>query len=167
MIPGHSLIGSVHVLNAFAALGLGGYVVLARKGTPLHRLVGLAYVFSMLLVNISALADYKMTGRFGPFHAAAIFSLGCVLLGLTAPILRRPGWLKAHYRWMGWSYFGLLAAAFAETMVRVPYLRPRTISAGFAVAIGASLVFSLLGGVFMRRLGRSLPPSARAARQGI
>jgi hypothetical protein len=66
--------------------------------------------------------------------------------------------MRRHYLWMGMSYFGLLAAAFAEAMIRVPALHVNSVARGFEVAIGASIVFSLFGGVFMRWLGRSLPP---------
>lgn len=152
----YGLPGWVHIISASVALALGGFVVASRKGTPIHRLVGLTYVFAMLLLNLSALSIYDMTGHFGPFHAGAIFSLVCVLIGVSAPILRNGNWLNRHYRWMGWSYFGLLAAAFAEAVVRVPALRVHTASRGFVVAIGATIVFSMLGSFFMRRLGRAV-----------
>lgn len=155
----YSLMGWIHIVSASVALALGGFVVASRKGTPIHRLVGLAYVFAMLLLNLAALSIYDMTGHFGPFHAGAIFSLVCVLIGVSAPILRKGNWLDRHYRWMGWSYFGLLAAAFAETVVRMPALRVHTASRGFEVAIGATIVFSMLGSFFMRRLGRAVSPS--------
>lgn len=152
----YSPVGWVHILSAFAALAFGGFVVAARKGTPAHRLAGLAYVFASLLLDMSALSIYDMTGHFGPFHAGAIFNLVCVLIGLSAPILRNGAWLNRHYRWMGWSYFGLLAAAFAEAVVRVPALEVHTAARGFEVAIGATAVISLFGRLFMRRLGRAV-----------
>jgi hypothetical protein len=99
-----------------------------------------------------------MTGHFGIFHALALFSLFNTLMGLGFAIFRSGDWIRRHYFWMGMSYFGLLAAAFAEAMVRVPALHVNSATRGFEVAIGASIVFSLLGGVFMRALGRSLPP---------
>lgn len=163
----YSLPGWVHIVSALVALGLGVFVVASRKGTPIHRLVGLLYVLAMVLLNLSALSLYEMTGHFGPFHAGAIFSLVCVLVGTSAPILRSGNWLNRHYRWMGWSYFGLLAAGFAEAVVRVPTLEVHTAARGFEVAIGATIGFSLLGGVFMRRLGGAVTnygPRTSAAR---
>lgn len=152
----YSAIGWIHIASALGALALGASMVLRRKGTRLHRITGRIYVGAMLMLNLSALMIYDMTGHFGPFHAGAIFSLACVLIGLSAPMFRRGNWLQRHYRWMGWSYFGLLAAAFAEAMVRVPVFAARTPTRGFEVAIGASIVFSLLGSLFMRGLGRAL-----------
>jgi len=79
-------------------------------------------------------------------------------MGLGFAIFRSGDWIRRHYFWMGMSYFGLLVAAFAETMIRVPAFHVNSVTRGFEVAIGASIVFSLLGGVFMKALGRSLPP---------
>lgn len=152
----YSSMGWIHVLSALAALGFGEIVVLSRKGTPAHRLLGLAYVFASLLLDASALSIYDMTGHFGPFHAGAIFNAACVVIGVSKPILRKGDWLKRHYRWMGWSYFGLLAAGFAEAVVRIPALEVHSATRGFEVAIAATVGFSLLGGVFMRRLGRGV-----------
>ncbi|HEY1837912.1 MAG: DUF2306 domain-containing protein [Rhizomicrobium sp.] len=154
----YSLVGWIHIGAAFAALGLGFINVVMKKGTPLHRLVGVFYVFAMLALNGAALSIYDMTGHFGIFHALAIFSLFCVAMGLWPAIFRKGEWIYRHYMWMGWSYFGLLAAAFAETMIRVPAFHVNSVARGFEVAIGASIVFSLFGGAFMKALGRSLPP---------
>lgn len=154
----YSLVGWIHIGAAFTALGLGFINVVMKKGTPLHRFVGIFYVFAMVALNAAALSIYDMTGHFGIFHALAIFSLFCVLMGLQAAIFRRGDWLRGHYMWMGWSYFGLLAAAFAETMIRVPVFPVNSVARGFEVAIGASIVFSFFGRSFMKALGRSLPP---------
>jgi uncharacterized membrane protein len=154
----YSAVGWIHIVAALSALMLGFINVVMRKGTSRHRFVGIFYVFSMLALNAAALSIYDMTGHFGIFHALAIFSLFCVLMGLSAAIFRNGEWLRRHYMWMGWSYFGLLAATFAEAMIRVPALHVNSAARGFEVAIGASIVFSLFGGVFMRLLGRSLPP---------
>ncbi|MGH6888789.1 MAG: DUF2306 domain-containing protein [Rhizomicrobium sp.] len=152
----YSPIGWVHIVAAVSALAFGGIVVFSRKGTPVHRLLGLVYVFASLLLDLSALSIYDMTGHFGPFHVGAIFNLACVLIGVSAPILRKGDWLNRHFRWMGWSYFGLLAAGFAEAVVRIPALEAHTATRGFEVAIAATLCFSLLGSLFMRRLGRAV-----------
>lgn len=161
----YSFVGWTHVSAAVAALLLGVIVVARRKGTRTHRFFGRTYVCAMLLLNISALMLYDMTGHFGPFHVGALFSLTCVLIGVSAPIFRRGDWLRRHYRWMGWSYFGLLAAAFAEAMVRVPAFAVHTATRGFEVAIGASLVISVFGSLFMRLLGRALRRSPALPRQ--
>src|SRR5262245_65904896 len=106
-----SALGTAHLAPALAALLLGALVLLERKGTPAHRAIGASYVMAMLLTNLTALAIYRLTGRFGPFHALALASPATVALGLRAVIRRRQGWLHTHYHCMAWSYVGLLAAA--------------------------------------------------------
>jgi uncharacterized membrane protein len=118
----YSPAGWIQIASALAALGFGGFVVLSREGAPAHRLVGLGYVFASVSLDVSALSLYDMTGHFGPFHVGAIFNLVCILIGASAPILCNGVWLNGRYRWMGWSYCGLLAAGFAEAAVRIPAL---------------------------------------------
>jgi uncharacterized membrane protein len=152
----YSVTGWIHMAAAVCALLLGGVTLTRNKGTLVHRIIGRSYVASMLMLNVTALCLYDMTGYFGPFHACAIFSMTCIVIGVSAPIFRKGGWLKRHLMWMGWSYFGLLSAAFAETMVRVPAFAAHTATRGFEVAIGATVVFSFGGGLFMRWLRRSV-----------
>lgn len=41
----------VHIISALSAILCGGVVVLSRKETPIHRRLGLAYVFASVLVD--------------------------------------------------------------------------------------------------------------------
>lgn len=148
----HGAMGWMHLCSAFASLGSGAAVIVLGKGTPLHRATGLAYVFSMLTLNATALSLYNMTGHFGPFHALALVSLGCTLMGVAQPLLKHPGWLMRHYLWMARSYIGLLAAAVAETLVRVPALHVNTTMRAFALGIGSALLLGGVGAALIRRL---------------
>jgi len=47
-----SSLGAAHFAAALAALALGLVVLLARKGTDLHRLFGLGYVVAIITVNV-------------------------------------------------------------------------------------------------------------------
>lgn len=118
-----SLTGSVHLALALAALLLGLVVTLTQKGTTAHRRWGWAYVASMVGLNVSALLIYRLLGQFGPFHAAALFSLMTVAAGMI-PARRRSNrwWLRQHAYWMSGSYIGLWAAAIAETATRTSVL---------------------------------------------
>ena len=91
------------------------------KGTASHRRIGWVYVASMLTMNGTALLIYRLTGRFGPFHMAALVSLAILLAGIVPVLSRRPadGWLERHYFFTAHSYLGLTAAAIAETATRV------------------------------------------------
>lgn len=119
----------------------GAVVVLRRKGTRSHRAIGWIYVTSMLGLNITALLIYRLFGRFGPFHIAAVISLATILTGMYFVIARPTNnWLELHYSFMSWSYVGLLAAAASELGTRVPAFR-----FWWAVLIATALVIGLGG----------------------
>lgn len=145
-------------------MGLGTAVVASRKGTALHKRLGYSYVSAMLILNLTALGIYRLTGAFGPFHWAALVSLATILAGLVPAVLRRPAgrWVELHLRFMAWSYIGLLAAAVSEAAVRLP-------AAPFWPAVVAgSLVVVLVGGFLLESTRRKLtrqfaPRRVRAA----
>src|SRR6266478_1145446 len=96
--------GAMHFASAIAALVLGAMVLWASKGTVFHRTIGAGFVAAMVILNVSSLAIYRLTGHFEPFHALALFSLATVVRGMVPALRRRPGWLMAHYWSMAWSY---------------------------------------------------------------
>ena len=147
-----SEIGAMHFYSALASIALGLPVLFLRKGTKLHRAIGLLYVMAMLAVNASALMLYHMTGRFGVFHVLALVSLSGLLYGVAAAIFRWKRWLDGHYHAMSFSYVGLLAAASAEVMVRVPALHVHTVTAGVAIGVGMALAFGVGGRIVIYRL---------------
>src|SRR5260370_15616778 len=122
-----SWLGATDFTAAIAALAFGAIVLAAPKGTPLHRTIGAGYVAAMVILNVSALPIYRLTGHFEPFHALALFSFATVVCGIAPALRRRPGWLMAHYWSMAWSYLGLLAAACSEIVVRL-FLRARILT---------------------------------------
>jgi len=152
-----SSIGAAHLAAAVAALVLGTIVIGAAKATPFHRMIGAGYVAAMVIVNLSALAIYRLTGHFEAFHALALLNLAVLGRGVAAALIRRPGWLSIHYQFMAWSYVGLLAATGAEIVIRLgakfgliggPW---QIMAAGVAVAVLATA----LGFVLLPRLGYS------------
>jgi uncharacterized membrane protein len=116
------LTGALHVALALVALVSGLVMLVMRKGTLRHRQIGWVYAVSMLGLNVTALLIYRLFGRFGPFHIAALLSLVTIIAGLVTVVLRRPrrNWLEHHAYWMSWSYVGLCAAAVSEVATRVP-----------------------------------------------
>jgi uncharacterized membrane protein len=106
------------------------------KAGALHRRLGYVYAASMLVLNITALLIYRVTGGFNFFHAFALISLMGVGLGLRHAITRRPKetWLISHYYWMTWSYAGLMAAFVAESGTRI--ILPLLHQNGVAVSMG-------------------------------
>jgi uncharacterized membrane protein len=138
---------------AFAAFGLvaGAVQFTRRKGDRVHRALGYAYVYGMVISNATALMMYRFTGTFNAFHAGAIVNFVCLIAAMI-PVLRTPrapDWMTQHYRWMSSSYIGLAAAAATEFSVRVLPLGSRGavwLTAGVAV-----LVVSVIGSVLIRR----------------
>ena len=148
-----SAVAAVHIASALLALGSGAVVLLMRKGTKRHRSVGRLYVASMLATNITALFIYHLSGRFGPFHAAALVSLATVVPAFLAAVRRRPGWLGRHYFLMTFSYVGLLAAAVSEIATRLPA------SPFWLAVVVASLAVFIVGAVLVfANAGRVLSP---------
>jgi len=90
--------GAMHFAAAFAALALGALVLAMPKGTLLHRTMGTGYIAAMIILNIAALAIYRLTGHFEPFHALALLSLATIARGVAPAVRRRPGWLVL---WLG------------------------------------------------------------------
>jgi uncharacterized membrane protein len=159
----YNAIARAHVIAAVAALALGAVVFLNRKGTRLHVQVGIGYVVSMLIMNATALAIYRLSGTVNAFHVGALFSLATLLAGWVPAIRRKPRdrWLRYHFEFMSWSYVGLVAAAVSEAGTRLP-------QAPFvgAVVLGSAAVF-LLGGILVvrsrSRYFREFPSSAPPA----
>lgn len=152
-----SPLGQFHFATALIALGSGAWVLLRTKGTRKHRRVGWVYATSMLMLNVSALSIYRLTGAFGPFHVAALVSLATLAAGIISARRRRhgsPGWLERHYFFMTYSYLGLVAALVAETATRWPAIQ--AVAGGptvafWTVVVVASVAVIAVGVVMIRR----------------
>lgn len=160
-----SLLGLLHLVAAFAAITSGALVLLLPgKGGRRHRLLGWTWVASMLVLNATALAIYRLFGGFGPFHAMALASLLGVLAGVLSGsrarrsrLQRTPAdrstWVARHYYWMTFSYAGLIAAFASETITRLPATRPAGgPGVSFALAVGgATCLVTVVAARWIRR----------------
>jgi len=160
------LLGPVHFAAALVALAGGALVLWRRKGTAAHRRLGWTYVVAMLVLNVTALLIYRLTGRFGPFHVAALISLATLVAGIVPAWRRRPAnWLDRHYFFMAYSYVGLLAAAVAETASRVAVVQE--VAGGpspafwITVAVVSAMVFVVGSRVVKGRAERTMRPFRR------
>lgn len=148
-------LGLVHVLAAGTALGAGTAVAIARKGTVWHRRNGQVFALAMLVLNLSALGLYDLTGRVNLFHFFALASLFTVGMGVRAARLRFPDWRRSHAYWMLWAYVGLLAATTSEVLTRLPIARSSWTAFGITVGLASALT-CLIGAVLIQRAVRSL-----------
>ena len=132
-------LAATHLTSAVMALVLGLSVFPATKGTSFHRMMGAGYVVAMLAVNVTALGMYRLTGSFNMFHFFALVSLVAIAAGLWPLVQRKEGWLRAHYRPMVGSYFGLWAAAVAEATTRLPIMRGVLTTPTSIITFGVSI----------------------------
>ena len=156
-----STLGWIHTAAAIAALVLGAAILLRAKGSRSHRRLGWTYVASMALLNVTALAIYRLTGSFGPFHVAAILSLASIAGGIIPAVRRRPAatWVERHYWWMTYSYLGLVAAAVAEVATRMP-----GITFWWTVVLASLAVFAVGAPIIQRRASITIAPFRASAR---
>lgn len=155
----HSTLGLIHLVAALLAMLSGAVVIANPKAGPFHRRVGYVYVGSMLVLNLTAFQIYHLFGRFGPFHALAIFSLLCVIAGIVPALFRKKvrSWIYWHYYFMNWSVVGLYAAFWAELLTR-------TLPAGkfWSIVIAASSITTGIGAYFIRKNATRLLASFQA-----
>jgi uncharacterized membrane protein len=149
-----SSLGAAHFTAAVAALALGFVVLIARKGTDIHRLFGLGFVVAMIVLNATALGVYRLTGQFNAFHGLVLMSLATTVWGLLLVLRRRKNWMAAHLRVMSYSYLGLLAAAFAEGVLRIAPVRSMINSPSGIIATGVliAILFAVAGTLVIPRM---------------
>ena len=70
----HSTVGLVHTIAAVLALLVGLLIFLRKKAGALHRFLGYVYSLSMLVMLMSALSIYRLSGSFNLLHGFALFS---------------------------------------------------------------------------------------------
>lgn len=127
--------GGWHFAMALMAMVLGAINLIARKGSPAHRLLGTGYVVAMLAVNTTALTSYSISGEMTLFHWFALVSLATLLPAYALIVLyklRRQDWMTAaHAHFMAWSYFGLVSAGVWQVALKLvmPLLRPENYQA--------------------------------------
>ena len=150
-------ISLLHVGSALLALLLALVVLIAPKGTRLHKRMGYAFAITLLLVNGSAVLMYNLTGRFNFLHVFAMISLASLIYGMIPAIRRKPAnWLRRHISGMTGAALGVWAAGLAELTIRVlpGFLNPSQI---IGIAIGIGVVFFFLIGFLIGRFIKALP----------
>ena len=152
----------LHAATATAAMLLGAFVLLRRKGTKLHKFCGRLWAVLMVVVALSALfiSELRMIGPFSPIH----LFVPVVFYGLFVAIRRiRAGDVAGHRAAMVTLYFQALLLTGAFTLL--PGRRMHDVLFGAdsgwapsAIAIPLALVG---GGLLWRKL---MPPRRRIAR---
>ena len=106
----------LHLATILPAFLLGTYLMVRRKGTPNHRLLGKIYLSLMVITAVVTLfmpaqLGARLFNHFGFIHA---FSLLALYSAPTALLAARRGNIKAHRASMIGLYVGgiLIAGAF-------------------------------------------------------
>lgn len=101
-----SLAVQIHILVAFGAFVLGGYVLIRRKGTKAHKMAGRVFGLFMLITAISAIFIRQINN--GAFSWIHVF-VPMTFIGLYQAITSiRKGNVKAHRKHVFTLYFAAL-----------------------------------------------------------
>ena len=108
----------LHLGSLVPAFVIGTYLLLNRKGTPIHRFLGKIYMGLMLFAAfitlfMEAVVGPKFLNHFGFLHLLSLFVLYTVPTSYRAI---RVGNIKLHKRKMVGLYVGALLVAGAFTL---------------------------------------------------
>jgi len=144
----------IHATAAVAAMLLGAVVLVRRKGTPVHKLLGRLYAALMLVVATSALFinEIRLWGPFSPIHIFVVVTYVSVAVAVWRI---RQGDVVGHRAAMVSLYFGALFLTGAFTLLPGRRMHdvlfgaaagwtPSAIAIPLALAAGAALWWRLL-----------------------
>lgn len=120
-----SVVGVFHTLACIIALGLGVYLIVARKGTPRHRRFGDGYVAAILFASVTSLTIYTRHA----FTMAHWFAVMAIVTAGGGFVLGRwhgkgGAWKYGHIACMLLSYYVLIGGGVNEVFLRTKSLRP-------------------------------------------
>lgn len=130
MFDNLSAAGLIHSAAALVALATGGLLMVARKGTRLHRMLGIFYIVAMAHV-LGAAAFMPATvvpffgTSFGFFHLFLVIGGISMAFGIAALLRwrrrRDTRALRAHQIHLAYSYAGLIMAGLSQLLTNPRY----------------------------------------------
>ncbi|PRP65941.1 DUF2306 domain-containing protein [Nonlabens agnitus] len=113
-----------HLVTVVPCIFIGGYLLMAYKGTPRHKLLGkiymsLMFITALITIFLPANVGPSLWNHFGWIHLFTVLTLWTVP---TAFIAVRKGRIKAHKRKMILLYVGAIMIAGGFTLVPGRYL---------------------------------------------
>jgi len=100
---------ALHIALATLALALGVAVLLRKKGTPSHKLLGRVWVAAMVGVAASSFWIFEIRRGAGPSFVHLLSAWTLVSLALAVRLIRR-GDVRAHKGFMVGTFLGLMGA---------------------------------------------------------
>lgn len=109
-----SLAIQIHTVLALAAVALTVGIFALHKGSPLHRVMGWAWVLMMAVVALTSfwIHELRVIGPFSPIHLLSLVTLWTLIQSVRAARSHR---VNAHKRRMKALVFGALIVAGAFT----------------------------------------------------
>lgn len=143
----HSLEGGIHVSSSIIGLITGAYLLIVKKGTNTHKIIGRVFGYAVLLVNISALFIYDFNdGSISPFHFLIPVSLFFLIFGWLPMLVAKKtkSTINKHIIGMIGASLGLWAAGATEYFVREIVTEDMTKSSMILYSFLISLPFAIL-----------------------
>lgn len=114
----------MHTAAAILAILSGLAILMLRKGTARHRLIGKVYVASIVSMSILSWFIREINdGAFSIFHLISIQTLLLVAAGLACLRWRASlaQWYVWHLRFMLYSYVTLIVTGIAQAFEYLPF----------------------------------------------
>ena len=111
-----------HIALALAAVPVGLFIFLSKKGTAQHKLVGSVWVVIMLIVSLSAILIHEINpGRYSLIHLLIPWTIGSLIYSIwnikRFKKTRQIKYRQAHMYSMIGVYIGALLVAGAFTLL--------------------------------------------------
>jgi uncharacterized membrane protein len=103
------LLVALHAALAALALVIGAVVLVRRKGTPSHKLLGRVWVAAMIGVAVSSFWIFEIRRGAGPSWIHLLSAWTLVSLAFAVWFIRR-GNVRAHKGFMVGTFLGLAGA---------------------------------------------------------
>ena len=111
-----SLAVQIHVATVVPAFVMGGLMLMARKGTRVHKILGRVWIALMVITALSSffIHEIRLIGGFSPIHLLSVVTLvSCIIIVVTARRRR----FTAHRRTVLSLYWGGIGLAGAFTII--------------------------------------------------
>ncbi len=107
----NSIMIATHTLACIIALFVGAAIVLRKKGTKSHRLLGRLFVIAMGIGTLSSLGILS-DGGYSVLHILSLHATYNLIKGLWLVKTKPQNWLFRHAESMGGAYIALIIAGF-------------------------------------------------------
>jgi len=130
-----------HVLTVVPAALIGGVMLLARKGTPAHRMAGRVWIALMVLTALSSffIHTIKIWGPFSPIHVLSVITLISAFEIIRS--VRQRNFVR-HQRVVKSLYFGGIGIAGFFTLMPGRIMHEVVFGAAASVEVSAATASS-------------------------